>query len=81
MFFNNYSIPGALMPLARNNSIGVTLHGGSIRMGKVNNQTVDISDNFKAVAAYSMGKISKQELQQIEKCACPTLGILQCSYI
>lgn len=62
------------MPIARNNSIGLTLYGGAILMGKLNNTTIDISNNFKAVAAYSLGKITKEELVQVEKCACPGVG-------
>jgi dihydroxy-acid dehydratase len=68
------------MPIARNNSIGLTMYGGAIRMGKLNNDTIDVSNNFKAVAAYSLGKMSKEELVQVEKCACPTLGACMCSY-
>jgi dihydroxy-acid dehydratase len=69
------SIPGALMPLARNNSIGLTLYGGAIRMGKLKNgKTINIADNYSGVAAYSVGKISREELENIERCSCPTAG-------
>lgn len=33
--FVSLSIPGCLMPLARNNSVGVTLYGGAILMGRM----------------------------------------------
>ena len=68
------TIPAALMPIARNNSIGITMYGGAILMGKLKKETIDISSNYKAVAAYSTGKITNEELNEIEKCSCPTLG-------
>jgi len=68
------SIPGALMPLARNNSIGVTIYGGAMWMGKWKNETISIAKNYEAVGAYSAGKLTKDDLTQIERCACPTLG-------
>lgn len=68
------TIPGALMPLARNNSIGLTLYGGSMLMGKWKEKAISIADNYEAVGAYSVGKIGKQDLRDIECSACPTAG-------
>ncbi len=62
------------MPLARNNSIGLTLYGGAILVGRWKGKSVNISTNFEAVSAYSHGKMSKEDLKEIESCACPTLG-------
>ena len=43
------TIPAALMPLARNDLIGLTLYGGSIRPGKLNGEDLNIVSNFEAV--------------------------------
>ncbi len=32
------------------------------------------SENFVAVGAYSVGKMTKEELRTVEKCACPGAG-------
>jgi len=68
------TIPGVLMPLARNNSIGLTLYGGSILTGRFQDKAISIADNFVAIGAYSVGKMTKEELRTVEKCACPGAG-------
>jgi dihydroxy-acid dehydratase len=68
------TIPAALMPLARNNSIGVTMYGGSILVGSYKQQAISIANNYEAVGAYSVGKVSKEELKAIECSSCPTAG-------
>jgi dihydroxy-acid dehydratase len=69
------SIPAALMPLARNNNIGLTLYGGAILVGKTKKQSsINISTNYEAVGAYASGKMTKEDLKEIEQCSCPTIG-------
>lgn len=69
------TIPGCLMPLARSNAIGLTLYGGTILPGiyKEKNDLTIVS-TFEAVGAYSAGKISEEELHQIECHSCPGAG-------
>lgn len=64
------TIPAALMPLARNNSIGLTLYGGTILPGHLKGEDLTIVSTFEAVGAYSAGKISKEQLHEIECNAC-----------
>lgn len=68
------SIPGALMPLARNNSIGLTLYGGSILPGRLNEEDLTIVSTFEAIGARGAGKLSEDELHVIECHSCPGAG-------
>lgn len=68
------TIPAALMPLARNNAIGITLYGGSILPGQLNGRDLTIVSTFEAVGAKAAGKISEQELEAVESNACPGCG-------
>lgn len=68
------SIPGALMPIARNNSIGLTLYGGTILPGKLRGEDLQIVSVFEGVGARSAGKIDDNELKEIECHACPGAG-------
>jgi dihydroxy-acid dehydratase len=68
------TIPGAAMALLRLNIPGVILYGGSIMPGRHNGKDITIMDVFEAVGANAAGKISDQELRDIEDHACPGAG-------
>jgi len=68
------TIPASLMPLARNNTIGITLYGGSILPGTYEGRDLNIVSVFEAVGALSAGKISKKEFHEIECRSCPCAG-------
>ena len=68
------TIPGALMPIARNNLVGLTLYGGSIRPGQHKDQDINIVSAFEAIGAHSSGAIDDRELKEIECHACPGAG-------
>lgn len=68
------NMPGAMIAMARLNRPSVFVYGGTILPGCVNNRLVDIVSIFEAVGAHSNGKISDQELEQIESCAIPGPG-------
>lgn len=68
------TIPAALIPLARNNSIGLTLYGGSIRPGKLHGKDLTIVSIFEAVGQYGAGKISEKQLHDVECNCCPNFG-------
>jgi dihydroxy-acid dehydratase len=69
-----FSIPGALMPLARKNSIGLTMYGGAMRTGRFQNKPINVGTNYEAVGAHSVGKLTREDLKTIERCSCPGLG-------
>jgi len=68
------TIPASLMPLARHNSIGITLYGGTILPGRLKNRDLNIVSVFEAVGAHSRGKITDSEFNAIERKACPGCG-------
>ena len=68
------TIPGAAMALLRLNVPGVIFYGGSILPGKRNGIDLTIQDVFEAVGANAAGRISDQELLEIENAACPGPG-------
>ncbi|HZT32822.1 MAG TPA: dihydroxy-acid dehydratase [Bryobacteraceae bacterium] len=68
------TIPGAAMALLRLNVPGVILYGGSILPGQHHGRDITIQDVFEAVGANAAGRMSNQELLEIENHACPGAG-------
>jgi dihydroxy-acid dehydratase len=68
------TIPGTVMALARLNIPGLMLYGGSIRPGHYRGAEVTIQQVFEAVGEYAAGKISEQELHDLEEVASPGAG-------
>src|SRR6266446_9025140 len=68
------TIPGAAMALLRLNIPGLVLYGGSILPGRHNGHDITIQDVFEAVGANAAGRMSDQELLEIENQACPGAG-------
>ena len=68
------SLPGMLMAAARLNLPSVFVYGGSILPGHHNGQVLDIVSVFEAVGAHAVGDIDDEELDAIERNACPTEG-------
>ncbi len=68
------TIPAAAMALARLDLPGLVLYGGTIAAGSYKGKDVTIQDVFEAVGANAAGKISDQELHDLEDVACPGAG-------
>jgi dihydroxy-acid dehydratase len=68
------TIPGAAMALLRLNIPGLVLYGGSILPGRYQGRDLTIQDVYEAVGANAAGKMSDQELLDIENSACPGAG-------
>ncbi|MBK8286448.1 MAG: dihydroxy-acid dehydratase [Ahniella sp.] len=68
------TIPAAAMAAARLNIPTVVLYGGSIDHGLHHGKPITIQDVFEAVGAHAAGKIDAQELDAVEKDACPGAG-------
>jgi dihydroxy-acid dehydratase len=66
--------PGAAMGLTRLDVPSLVLYGGTIAPGKHNGKDVDIVSVFEAIGACVAGKITDQELTEIENVACPGAG-------
>jgi dihydroxy-acid dehydratase len=68
------TIPGTVMALARLNIPGLMLYGGSIKPGHYRGAEVTIQQVFEAVGEFASGKISEQELHELEEAASPGAG-------
>ena len=68
------TIPAAAMALARLNVPGLVFYGGAIAPGRFQNRDVTIQDVFEAVGACAAGKMSPDELAELENVACPGAG-------
>src|SRR5580692_10766419 len=68
------NMPACMIALARLNRPSVFAYGGTILPGCLNNRNVDIVSIFEAVGEHSNGKISDQELEEVESCAIPGPG-------
>ena len=66
--------PGAVMALARLDIPGIVYYGGSIAPGIYRGKEITIQDVFEGIGAHAAGKISYQDLLEIEKAACPGPG-------
>ncbi len=68
------SMPGMMMAIARLDLPGVFVYNGSIMPGYLNGKALDITSVFEAVGACAAGKITENELYEIERNACPGEG-------
>jgi dihydroxy-acid dehydratase len=68
------SLPGMLMAAARLDVAAVFLYAGSTLPGKYGDKTVTIIDAFEAVGACLAGRISRDEVDAIERVICPGEG-------
>jgi dihydroxy-acid dehydratase len=66
--------PGAVMGLMRLDIPGVILYGGSIAPGRYRGRDVTVQDVYEAIGALEAGKISAQDLRELEDVACPGAG-------
>lgn len=67
-------VPGHLMAAGRLNIPTIVLTGGPMMPGNFRGRSVDIIDVFEAVGKISQGKITEDELNELESCACPGAG-------
>ena len=68
------SLPGMLMAAARLDLASVFLYAGTILPGKVDGEDVMIIDAFEAVGACLAGKISREQVDKVERAICPGEG-------
>ena len=68
------SLPGMMMAMCRLNVPSVFVYGGSILPGTFKGQPVTVQDVFEAVGKFSVGDMSKDDLDLLEHNACPSAG-------
>lgn len=68
-------IPGMLMAAVRLNIPMIFVSGGPMKAGKTKDgQTVDLISIFEGVAQFNAGKISEEQLKELECAGCPGEG-------
>jgi dihydroxy-acid dehydratase len=68
------SLPGMMMAMLRLNVPSIFVYGGSILPGRFQDRDVTVVDVFEVVGKYSAGACPIEELQALEKVACPGHG-------
>jgi dihydroxy-acid dehydratase len=68
------SLPGTMMAMARLNIPSVFVYGGTIKPGILDGKELTVVDVYEAVGAYDAGKLSLEDLKNIENVACPSSG-------
>jgi dihydroxy-acid dehydratase len=68
------SLPGVMMAMLRLNVPSVFMYGGSILPGKYRGKDVTVVDVFEAVGQHAAGKMTDQDLHDLECVACPGAG-------
>jgi dihydroxy-acid dehydratase len=68
------SLPGVMMAMVRLNVPSVFMYGGSILPGRFKGKDVTVQDVFEAVGLHSVGRMSDEDLYELECHACPSAG-------
>ena len=68
------SLPGLMMVMVRLNVPSVFMYGGSILPGRFKNRDVTVVDVYEAVGEHTAGKMSDEDLHELECVACPSAG-------
>ncbi len=68
------TIPAGAMALARLDVPGLIFYNGSIQPGHYDGRDVTIQDVFEAVGAHAAGKMSDEDVHELESAACPGAG-------
>ena len=68
------TLPGLALALARLNVPSLLLYGGSIMPGHFHDKEVTIRSVYEAIGANAAGKMSDEELTELENVACPGAG-------
>src|SRR5436305_2389890 len=68
------TIPATVMALCRLNVPSLMLYGGSILPGHLHGERITIQEVFEAVGAHAAGRITDEQLTEIEDAASPGAG-------
>jgi dihydroxy-acid dehydratase len=68
------NLPGMLMAAIRTDLPSVFCYGGSILPGEHEGRDVTVQHVFEGVGSYAQGEMSREELDELERNACPGAG-------
>ena len=66
--------PGMLMAMGRMNVPGIIVTGGAMEVGRIGKDSLDLQSVFEALGSYSAGKMTEEQVKEIECSACPGRG-------
>ena len=67
-------VPGMLIAAARLNIPSIFVSGGPMYAGHFKNERVGLDEVFQAVGSHAAGKMSDEDLTELENAACPGCG-------
>ena len=67
-------VPAMLMAAARINIPAIVISGGPMMAGRHKGRDISVSTMFEAAGRFEAGKLDAEELDQMEKSACPGCG-------
>ena len=68
------NMPGAMIAMARLNIPAVFVYGGTIKPGHYQGRDLTVVSAFEAVGAFTAHKMSEEDLNGVERHACPGAG-------
>ena len=68
------NMPGAMIALARLDVPGIFVYGGTIKPGYYKGEELTVVSAFEAVGQYNAGNLSREDLDGVERNACPGAG-------
>lgn len=67
-------VPGMLMAAARLDIPSIVVTGGPMLPGRYKDEPVDLINVYESVGAVNAGKMTEEDLLELERCACPGPG-------
>ena len=67
-------VPGHLMAAARLDIPSIVITGGPMMPGRFRGRSVDVMTVFEALGEFRKGRVTQNDLRELEKCACPGPG-------
>lgn len=68
------TLPGVMMGMVRCNVPSVFVYGGSALPGRFGGKDVSVLDSYEAIGAVQTGRMTEEELRQLELACKPTFG-------
>ncbi|MFT5434615.1 MAG: dihydroxy-acid dehydratase [Myxococcota bacterium] len=68
------NMPGSLMAMGRLDRPAIMVYGGTIRPGRLGDESLDIVSAFESYGQFIAGTIDKERLGQVVRAACPGAG-------
>lgn len=67
-------VPGHLMAAARLDIPSIVITGGPMMPGRFRGRSVDLMTVFEALGEFRKGRVTQNDLRELEECACPGPG-------